>query len=319
MNVRALLFGLYSMFFVMSNHAFIYEVKVLKKKNQSNNAYQYFIGCSDFHDKIHAANGQQLKKIEQMLGSCNKQSTKVLVEDLSSPNNNGCSSCGRFFINSRGGVLGGLAATCGSMGLDFSNLEFRYCRVTTLGPVLNNLKANMQDLAPVATIGISMLQNEVLTNIKEIQAYNDGSQLNKLYGQLIAGIIKKMKTLHLDKADDLTVAQFLAKHTDQKQRLDFIKQLLTFDSELLDMKMVHAIVHSPNKAKIVAIAGGSHIAKTAEMLEKIGYEKVSTTSIAYAKEHDLRQCLGSNIIEGAFCVKPQPINIDFIESLLKAD
>jgi hypothetical protein len=299
-----------------SSQAFIYEIKILERYSPELQANQYFIGCSDFHDKVHQANKEQSAVIERIFANCDKCRTKALVEDLSSPNSKGCASCGRFYINSRGGVLGGLTQKGKSMGVDIDNLEFRYCRVTTLGPVLNNIRANMFELPSVASIYMDKLRQEVMQNIHEIQGYNDGPELAKLYNGLIADIAKKMQTLKIDAHGSMTVAQFLAHHArDDFQRLELIKQLLTFDSELLDIKIVHETLAAKNKKHVVAIAGGSHIEKSARMLEKVGFKPVTLTQISYAQERDLKSCLGSNIIDGAYCIKPQPIKIDFIEQI----
>ena len=40
--------------------AFIYEVKILRKWDNKYSRYQYVIGFSDFHDKIHEKNKMQV-------------------------------------------------------------------------------------------------------------------------------------------------------------------------------------------------------------------------------------------------------------------
>src|SRR5579885_2910097 len=105
--------------------AFIYEVKVLRKWDASRNRYHYFIGLSDFHDKTHPINRDHLAQIEKMLKSTDRNISKVLIEDLSSANASGKQACGRFLVNSRGGVLGGLAETAKAMGHETENVEFR--------------------------------------------------------------------------------------------------------------------------------------------------------------------------------------------------
>jgi hypothetical protein len=57
------------------------------------------------------------------------------------------------------------------------------------------------------------------------------------------------------------------------------------------------------------IAGGTHINRMNEALKTLGYREVQSSSISYKKEHDLAKCLGANVIDGSFCVKPQPIDI----------
>src|SRR5579872_576077 len=124
-------------------YSFIYEARVLKKWDPATHEYRFFIGLSDFHDKAHEATGRQLEALEQLLSSCNKNKTRIMLEDLSSRGSQGRHTCGRFVINSRGGILGGLVQKCQEKDLLVDNVEYRYCRVSSLGPVLNNLKENV--------------------------------------------------------------------------------------------------------------------------------------------------------------------------------
>jgi hypothetical protein len=129
-----------SLLFCMSSFSYIYEVRVLRKWDDVRKRYHYFIGLSDFHDKIDPSNQTQLKKIQDILAKADKSSTKVAIEDLSSVNNNGRASCGRYMVNSRGGVLGGLAQSSRDAGLDVCNVEFRYCRVVAMAPPNTDMK-----------------------------------------------------------------------------------------------------------------------------------------------------------------------------------
>jgi hypothetical protein len=297
--------------------AFIYEVKVLRKWDSRQRKYLYFIGLSDFHDKTHPINKDHLAQIERILQSTDRSISKVLIEDLSTANASGKQACGRFFVNSRGGVLGGLAQTTQNMGHETDNVEFRYCRVTSLGPVLNNIGEDVERFPSVTSTPMAVLTQEIADVIKEITAYNDGPGLKVLYDSSIQEIRRNLNKLHFDQDDHGSVAQYLKKHSTQANRMDLLKLLLTFDSGLLDLKMVHSVVNAPEKSKVIAIAGGAHISRACEILQKIGYEPVKITQIAYVKEHDLQRCLGSHIVDGAFCVKPQPINIDFVDAIIK--
>lgn len=299
------------------SRAFIYEAKVLRKWNPNRRSYHYFIGCSDFHDKSHTSNQPQLAEIEHVLKRLDKSCSKVLIEDLSSRNNQGRFSCGRFYVNSRGGILGGLAKTCEAVGLDVSNVEFRYCRVTSLGPVLNNLQERLDRFPSVTDTKVATLVEEVHSVINEIKAFNDGSTLNTFYGRGIQDVENELKQLHMIQHPDVSIAEYLAAHSTAKNRVELLKRLLTFDSGLLDLKLAHDVVNAQDKEKVVAIAGGSHIAKVSEVLEKVGYEKVHASKINYTNEYDLNRCLGSHIIENKYCVKPQPISLDFLSEYVK--
>jgi hypothetical protein len=309
-------FLIVSLFVVGRSFAFIYEVKVLRKWDAAHKRYHYFIGCSDFHDKTHQSNGDQLKKIESLLAKCDRNITKVMLEDLSSPNNKGRLACGRFVVNSRGGILGGLAEKGRSLGLDINNIEFRYCRVTSLGPVLNNLKTDMETFPSVRSISMAHLVKEVQETISEVRSYNDGIALKKIYDDTIKDVSGYLSSLHMEKHQDMNVSSYLKAHSHENNRLDLLKKLLTFDSGLLDLRMLHGVVTGVDKSKVIAIAGGAHISRACELLEKVGYQQMQTTKVNFTKEHDLKKCLGSHIVDGNFCVKPEPISLDFLEPLV---
>lgn len=309
--------GLFWVFLIpLGSSAFIYEIKILRKVDKQGKE-RFFVGLSDFHDKSHPENVTQLKKIQELIGATGKNKVKFTVEDLSSQNDSGRFACGRFYVNSRGGVLGGLADTIKSIGHEVDNVEFRYCRVTTLGPVLNNLQMPLNTFASVVSTKISTVVDEINHTIAEIQSYADGDELKKIYNQIIKEVQSHMATLHLDQHKEQTVADYLSSHSNQNNRLDLLKKLLTFDSNLLDAKMIHTALQVQDKHKVIAIAGGSHIVRVCEILEKMGYKSVGATNISYVKEHDLQRCLGSHIIDGSYCVKPQPVSLQKLVDALK--
>lgn len=302
----------------MGNYAFIYEIKVLRKWDANRQKYHYFIGLSDFHDKSNNSSPSQLNKLEQLLAGLDKKSTKIAIEDLSSKNVQGRKECGHFFINSRGGILGGLTDKTKDMGLDVDNIEFRYCRVSSLGPVLNNLSGQLDSFPSAMHVKISALIEEVMHEIKEIDRYSDGYALNKMYESSVREVLKAIKLLHLDVAQSLSVSQYLAQYSNNQNRLDVLKKLLTFDSSLLDVKIAHVVMQAQNnKDKVIAIAGGAHIARVCELLSAQGYSSIDSTKITFAREHDLQRCLGSHVVDGAFCVKPESIDLGLFEKALK--
>ncbi len=312
-----LLFFIFTSLLPLGSSAFIYEVKIMRKWDAAQRKYHYFIGLSDFHDKTHKINGDHLANIEATIRKSNPKDIKVILEDLSSMSTNGRQACGRFIINSRGGVLGGLASTCKDMGHEVDNVEFRYCRVTSLGPVLNHLQEPVDRFPSVTLTQMQTLHQEITDILNEIHTYEDGNILKKMYQKSLEDVQKVFKILHLDQHLSGSVAQYLNAHSTQKNRLELLKHLLTFDSALLDIRIVHSVLRSANKSKTIVIAGGAHINRATEMLEKVGYQQVKSSSVTFAKEHDLQRCLGSHIVDGAFCVKPEPIKLDFLEATLQ--
>ncbi len=295
--------------------SYIYEVKVLRKWNQQNKKYHYFIGLSDFHDKTHAAGQQQLADLVSCFGQAERANIKVVLEDLSSCGSNGRNSCGRFYVDSKGGVLGGLATTFRDMGFDVDNIEYRYCRVASLGPILNNVQQKPHVFPSVATTQVSMLATEVDAIAQEIGSYTDGHKLKTVYNRGLKQINNQLN--HFKACQQMmNVADYIEQNSTASNRLEFIKRLLTFDSCLLDLKMTHAVVNAPGYDKVVAIAGGAHIGRVSELLEKIGYEVVHTTHVKYKKECDLAKCLGSTVVDGAYCIRPEPIMLDRVHKYL---
>lgn len=306
---------------VLSVHmssAFIYEVKMLRKWDAARNRYHYFIGYSDFHDKKHEANKQQLATIKQVLASCDNQDTAVFLEDLSSPAADGRVGCGDFYVNSRGGVLGGLTQVCKNMKLTTDNIEYRYCRVASLGPVLNNLEQSPRNFNSVREISVGQLGQEVDREIDAIASYDDGPALNALYQEKLRTVAHEREKLVLNADSTHSVADYVEQSSDSAGRLSFLMDAFTFDSELLDFKLVHGILHATDKSRVVAFAGGAHISRASDLLQKYaGYELVYETDVEFANEYDLQRCLGSNIIEGKYCVRPTPLNINLFSKIIR--
>lgn len=290
-------------------YGFVYEAKILKNKDKN----QQFIGLSDFHDKVHPVTKKQLTKIETWLGQCDKEQTKVLLEDLSSKGSAGRNSCGRFKVNSKGGILGGLTEYCQARNLLVENVEYRYCRVSALGPVLNDNYTCTSQIHSVNTISVACLVKEIQDIIHEIQGYDDGKALAAYYQKNIKEVESELKKLSLDYSNTMSVGHYLTLYSHQKNRLDVLKRLLTFDSSLLDLKLIHLVVNAPQR-KVPTIAGGSHISRVADALVKYaGYEVEYSTPVRYDREHDVKKCLGSAIIDDNFCMRPQPIDLAILD------
>lgn len=297
-------------------NAFIYQVDVLKKWDAGRNRYHYVIGCGDFHDKAHQATQVQQKKIDALLTQCDANNTKVILEDLSCRGSYGRVSCGPFRINSRGGILGGLTDKCQRLGLPVDNIEYRYCRVVSLSPLLKNLQSNPHTFNSTRMTKVSALLNEVHGIMHEVHGYNDGPVLNQQYKKGLHEVKEHINKLRFLNNAHNSIAQYLENKTTPANRLGIIKWLLTFDSGLLDLKLAHTVINSLDKEKILIFAGGSHIVRTTQLLQKVGYKKVYSSSVSFNREYDLRRCLGSHITRGKFCVKPQPIDLDIVKKFL---
>lgn len=308
MRIRTILF--FSVFF-FSIKGFIYQVHILRKSASDLEQPTYFIGLSDFHDKTHEITQEQLISINRLLEQFDKDSIKIILEDLSSAGCNGKFSCGQFLINSRGGILGGLAKVYRDQGHMVENVEYRYCRVSSLSPVLNNLTLACDQFPSTRTIAMNQLIAEIQEMIQEIQHYQDDPILVSAYKKGIKEVAKELKRLRMMQNTALPVADYLTLYQEKQKKLNLLKKLLTFDNTLIDFKMAHCAVTSP-QTNVIAIAGGSHITRVVELLQKVGYESVYSSQLSYEKEMNLNNCLGSQIINDSYCLKPEPMNLDHL-------
>ena len=295
---------------------FIYQIHVLRRWSDELQAYQYVVGLSDFHDKSHPVNKSQRKYLEGLFCRYSRKKTKVIVEDLSSANNNGRIHCGRYTINSCGGVLGGLADVLRKMHCDVKNIEYRYCRVAALGPLINNIDARLDAFSSSNTLHIGVLWREIMKAIDDIRSYTDGKILNACYKRTISHVMRAMKRLHFDKNHSYSIAQYCARYANKYNRLDRLQTLCTFDSDLLDLKLVHSAIRSGDKSHIIAVAGGTHIKQACAMLQRVGFERVLISRISSIQEHNLSRCLGSHIVDNCFCVKPEPVDLTMLDRIL---
>lgn len=301
----------------MMAQAYIYEIKVLQRWDAQNSRYQYVVGLSDFHDKIHAINKQQLDYLMGLFRRCASRKPKVIIEDVSSPGCMGRMTCGRFYVDSRGGILGGLAKICQDAGICYlDNVEYRYCRVTSLGPVVSSSGTDPAKIVPTAVITVGDLVAEVEELCAEVRQYHDGAALNRVYAEILKGCSKEMSRLRLMESKHLSVAAYIKHYLPIHDRFEGIKRLLTFDSTLLDAKMLHQMYNFHESDAVLAIAGGAHIARVSDMLQLAGYELIHTSKVTMMHETDLQKCVGCNIIDGKGCLKPCPLDITIVDEYL---
>ena len=275
------LFLLLAFSFLVSK-GFIYKVDVLKKWDPKQNRNVFFIGCSDFHDKSHAANGPQRQFISRLLAACDKKRTKVLIEDLASMNHNGKSA--RIEINRRAqpGILAGFTDECKQLGVPVINLEYRYDRVLSVAGLLKNAMVSPHSYRPACTICVGQVKKEFDDAIAQIKQYSDGPQLAKLYEKGIVSALKQSKDFNFDSDPSRNIASYLIAKAKNSLRNAFIKRLLTFDSVLLDFKFIHEALESKEPV-VVALAGGTHIERAIAILQQMGYELQKATPLTYEK------------------------------------
>lgn len=291
--------------------AYIYDVQVVRKFDPQLNADQYVVGLCDYHDRMHPENKIQRAQLESIFSQMEKQKVRVVVEDLSCRGNQSSQAyCSNYVVNTRGGILGGLAEFCTQRGIDVANVEYRYCRVAAIGPMLRHAHAPLQEFKAIHEVSVHTLVDEIQSEVKMVEKFElPEKKLKNWYEQSMKEIALGLKRLHLDQHQGMTLAQYLNAHSQPEKRFVLLNELLTFDSILLDLKLVHAISNMHDKKLIIVIAGGTHINRMNEALKTIGFTTDHASSVTYQKEANLSKCLGANVVEGSFCVKPQPVNI----------
>lgn len=288
-----------------SLNAYIYRAVVMQKKNDLSDRDHYFIGLGDYHHNQRSLNQKQREQFESMLFCADGRSLKLCTEDLSEPNVDGKGRGGKFYVNSRGGFLGGITQKCRDFNIDIDNVEYRYARVCSLGPVLNNRDKKPHSFPSVANTSVGDVVNEISYETDRIVRFDDGPLLNDWYRQCIERVDKKITTYGLTDGA-LSMADYL---TRKKNSLPLIKKLLIFDRELLDAKIVHEVINNQDKERICVLAGGSHIERVSNMLKKVGYRTVLQLPEVVCSKDDIDSCVQSEQAVSEDTM-PDPINLD---------
>jgi len=293
---------------LLTNNTFGYFYHGRVMKRAKGGRQQYIILLCDYHDKVHPANKTQRVLLEQFLQRCAIAKGKLIVEDLSSVNNDGRMICCNYGINSCEGVLGHLANKARELGICVDNVEYRYCRVAGIGPLLNNIRSNPHSFRSSTAITTIALYQEVLDEIEKIKKYDDGKKLNAFYKRTITevcGMLSKMG-LHTTHKKN-TIAHYCSTLESGNYRQQ-LENLCIFDSALIDLNIMHSIA-SCDRSLILVVAGGSHIEQVSKLLQKMGYQSLFTTSISSSKKtiHS----------DSASETCPQPIDISVLDTFIR--
>ena len=297
---------------------YAYDLKVLRKWYPNYNRYHYWVGVEDFHDKTHTANAPQRVKIEESLPCHNPKDLLVLVEDLSSVNDAGRVGCGPYYINSRVGILAGLGIFCRLNSIPVFNVEYRYCRVVGLGPVINNITTDPALFPSVQKVTIGQLAHEIDRVRTDLLLGNTKDAFKTLIQEKAREVTQEMKQLHLMQDYKKTVADYLKTNSTPLARLDLVQKLLTFDGIFIGLKFAHATMQkAPNTLKIIALGGGTHINEAYEILQKIdNWEPVIHAQSNNGPSSAISKSIGSSTdaLNGS---KPKPVSLELLEHYLK--
>lgn len=293
---------------------YFYDLRVERKViNKQNNAQQLIICLGDYHLKSHPANRVQRMYIEALLKKCAGKKVKLIVEDLSSVNNDGRMVCCNFGINCSEGVLGLLANKARSLGVAVDNVEYRYCRVAGIGPLLSNISARPHSFRSSATIATVSLYKEVVDEIEKIKKYDDGRVLNDFYKRTASTVYTALSKVGFNK-NRTTVADYCVSLQRRQYRQE-LEKLCIFDSALIDMNIMHSIATSSEAAVIFVFAGGSHVEQVSSMLKRMGYESLLKTSTIAMPV--LKKVLNSDMLAVSSDTCPEPVDITVIDNFLR--
>ena len=274
------------MVFVANNSFGYFYYLCIKKGINKNGVPQKIVLLADYHDKTHSANKGQRAYFELLLTKCKRHEIKLVVEDLSSINNDGRMICCKFGINCADGVLSNLAHKARSLGIAVDNVEYRYCRVAGIGPLITNLQADPYSVRSSCSITLLSLYKEIVNEMEKIKKYNDGKTLNDYYKRSIAYVcsqLNKMKIEHVN--DNKTVAHYCSQLRSNMYRKK-LEHLCIFDSAFIDSNVMHSIMCCDVPIIFVA-AGGSHITQVNRLLEKMGYESIFVVPDNYQNPIDI--------------------------------
>ncbi len=286
------------------------EGKIMDPRTQEK---QLVVCLGDYHLKAHPANKEQRAYIESLLKRSVGKKIKFIVEDLSSVNNDGRMMCCNFGVNCHEGVLGQLANKARSLGVAVDNIEYRYCRVAGIGPLLNNIKANPQSFRSSATIFMTSLYKEVIDEIEKIKKYNDGKVLNSLYQRAVHSVHTALTKMNFK--DNKSVAEYCTQLQRKAYRQE-LEKICIFDSTLIDMNIMHAIAASPDVPLIFVLAGGSHAEQVSSMLQKVGYNSLLKTSVT--TKPAITKALNSDGSAPASSEShPEPVDLKLIEQFMR--
>lgn len=305
------------LFFPFYCWSYFYQLSCLEKIFKNTDNKQIIIGLGDYHDKSNSFNSSQRLQLISLLQEFSSKKIKVIVEDLSSSNNDGRLLCCRYAIKAYGGVLGSLATTLRKKGVNVDNIEYRYCRVAALGPLLMHYikKPPLEGSSHIITFRV--LRDEIMHELEKIRLYDDGKFLNKLYKTTIVSIEEEMKKLKFDKKDFCSIAHYF-NNIAEKNYIKKLEELCVFDSALIDMNILHSIVTAQDKEVIFVIAGGSHIEKINDYLMHLGYKKVKFP--LQNKEENLssiNSTIGSSQRNTKPVIRPKAIDLSIITDLMQ--
>jgi len=295
--------------------AYVYEVQVVRRTMPGTSEKQYVVGLSDFHDRSQSdVAAEQRRMFEKLLKTSDSTKMRFLVEDLSSPNCEGTCSCANYRVNTRGGFLGGITDAIKQHGYRADNLEFRYCRVVALGlTAVGNGGKQARTLQEA--IKLDQFINETQSQFAVIGRYQDHG-VAPWYRSCTQAVESAMAKLNLFGCQKWTVREYLHVMTQpettskNKRYDDVLEELLSYDSPLFDVRLVHEVLNDVRHKTVVVIAGGTHVREAFDALLKAGYEHVPVIQECLASSGaTAKNSIDSYALQQKRSVLPRPITL----------
>lgn len=130
---------------------------------------------------------------------------------------------------------------------------------------------------------VSALVKEICTNLEEIQQYNDGPILQSYYAKIAKMLYHRIEVtfgnrpLHELLRDDQSIFDYyLSLATPEQQKSFASTRIVLCSAEVVDAQTLHEIYQAQHKHKIFLIMGAAHTASLEYMLEKLGYERITS-------------------------------------------
>lgn len=317
--------------------AYIYRVDVLRRCDKRTGKYQYLFMMGDWHDamKVDHASVKHREEIEALLDRAKKNPLQVgfIVEDAVSNcpvHKAGC----KKNVKSEKGVLPGLHICCSQRGISVDNAEYRFLRMRACRPWLHTYLNNMVKEKPTAAqvkdtaeriktksgelarVNIGDIFNEYQSVLNVVHAGENVGFIGNPLIQHYTDVIKQRALgLRLEDNTHTTLNDYLTKASEDRKKnvMTVLADLLTFDSELVDLLILKGIVSRLNTPYLFVIAGGAHTARVTSLLSRYGYELLETVQGRTRSQFDLSQCVGACVINGTHCQQPEPVSLDVIK------
>lgn len=296
-------------FFTCQSSAYVYDIRILRRTVPGTQEIQFLVGLSDFHDKTRQqVITEQRSMLERLLKGAARERIRFFVEDLSSANCDGTHSCANYRVNTRGGFLGGITDVVRRYGYSVDNLEFRYCRVVALGlAAAGNNGPQARRLQEA--IRLEQFIQETDKQLKIVTAYHDHA-LSSWYTSTMKAVEKEQIRLALHDNPRQTVREYLVNQKNNRPD-EVLEQLLSYDSSLFDIRLVHELYNDVQHKTLVVAAGGTHIQEAFGILEKMGgYERVPIVQECLSSAGNTAcNCLDVQHKTMPTCRFPQPVSL----------